>query len=126
MSNTFCPIPWIFQAIRNNGDIRICCQANVTKNQGVVRHTNGKSYNGATDNLEEARNALLMKSVRKNMLNGIWSDECQRCKNEEIANLNSRRIYELENWNFSINDAKKVIVGLELLISDPLQFWRGF
>ena len=45
MSNTFCPIPWVFQAVRNNGDIRICCQANVTENQGVVRHEDGTPYN---------------------------------------------------------------------------------
>ena len=36
MTNTFCPIPWIFQAVRSNGDLRVCCQANVTKNKGVT------------------------------------------------------------------------------------------
>ena len=56
MSKTFCPIPWIFQAVRNNGDIRVCCQANVTKNQGVVRHPDGRSYNARRDSMEEARN----------------------------------------------------------------------
>ena len=45
MANTFCPIPWIFQAVRNNGDIRVCCQANVTDNQGVVRKEDGTPYN---------------------------------------------------------------------------------
>ena len=49
--STFCPIPWIFQAVRNNGDVRICCQANVTKNQGVVRHTDGSSYNAGRDDM---------------------------------------------------------------------------
>lgn len=108
MTDTFCPIPWIFQAVRNNGDIRICCQANVTKNQGVVRHKDGTPYNAGRDNMDEARNADLMKSVRQNMLNGEWSEECGRCMKEELAGLNSRRHYELENWLFSIDDAKKV------------------
>lgn len=108
MSKTFCPIPWIFQAVRNNGDIRICCQANVTKNQGVVRHEDGTPYNAGRDNMEEARNADLMKSVRQNMLEGKWSEECGRCMKEETAGLNSRRQYELENWKFSFKEAKDI------------------
>ena len=98
MSKTFCPIPWIFQAVRNNGDIRVCCQANVTKNQGVVRHPDGSSYNAGRDSMEEARNGELMKIVRKNMIEGRWSTECGRCESEEAAGLDSRRIYELRNW----------------------------
>jgi hypothetical protein len=83
MTNTFCPIPWNFQAIRANGDIRVCCQANVTKNQGVIRKPDGSAYNAGHDSLEESRNAELMKTVRFNMINGVWSDECGRCKSEE-------------------------------------------
>jgi hypothetical protein len=108
MSDTFCPIPWNFQAVRNNGDIRICCQANQTKNQGVVRKEDGTPYNAGTDSMSEARNATLMKEVRKNMLVGQWSEECSRCKSEEASGLNSRRQYELENWKFSIDDARYV------------------
>ncbi len=103
MTDTYCPIPWIFQAVRNNGDVRICCQANVTKNQGVIRHPNGTSFNAGKDNLALARNAELMKSVRQNMLNGVWSEECARCKNEENAKLISRRNYENDSWGKQYN-----------------------
>ena len=72
IKDVYCPIPWMFQAVRNNGDVRICCQANVTKNQGVVRKEDGSSYNAGKDNMDEARNAKLMKIVRKNMLEGKW------------------------------------------------------
>jgi len=109
MKDTFCPIPWNFQAVRNNGDIRICCQANVTENQGVIRHNNNTPYNASRDSLEDARNADLMKTVRKNMLNGVWSQECGRCQQEEEAGLNSRRQYEQQNWpTFTIDKAKQV------------------
>lgn len=108
MSNTFCPIPWIFQAVRNNGDVRICCQANVTKNRGVVRKPDGTSYNAGRDSMEEARNADLMTAVRKNMLEGRWSDECGRCRTEEESGLRSRRLYEHDNWDYSLEDAKQV------------------
>ena len=107
MSKTFCPIPWIFQAVRNNGDIRVCCQANVTPNQGVVRHPDGTSYNAGRDSFDEAKNAELMKSIRKNMLDGVWSEECGRCQQEEQAGLESRRMYELRAWDYTLADAKK-------------------
>jgi hypothetical protein len=109
MTETFCPIPWIFQAARSNGDIRICCQANITKNQGVIRKEDGTAYNVGIDDLNEARNAELMKNVRLNMLNGVWSDECGRCKNEELNGLSSRRKYEEKNWpNFTFDIAKNI------------------
>ena len=108
MSKTFCSIPWNFQAIRNNGDIRVCCQANVTKNQGVVRHKDGTPYNAGKHSMAKARNAPLMKTMRKNMLNGIWSEECYRCKQEEDVGLTSRRQYEALEWKYSIEEAKRV------------------
>lgn len=104
---TFCPIPWIFQAVRSNGDIRVCCQANVTKNRGVVRKEDGTAYNAGVDNLSEARNAQLMKDIRKNMLSSKWSEECGRCRQEEENKLTSRRQYERVQWKFSIVDALK-------------------
>lgn len=106
MTNTFCPIPWNFQAIRANGDIRVCCQANVTKNQGVIRKSDGSAYNAGYDSLEESRNAELMKTVRLNMINGVWSDECGRCKSEEENGLNSRRTYETEQWSMDFDVIK--------------------
>lgn len=105
MTKTFCPIPWNFQAIRANGDVRICCQANVTKNQGVIRKADGSAYNAGRDDLTEARNAELLKAVRVNMLAGEWSEECGRCKSEEDNGLVSRRSYENQQW---IMDLEKV------------------
>ena len=123
MTNTFCPIPWIFQAVRNNGDIRVCCQANVTENQGVVRKQDGTPYNAASDNMELARNAELMREVRKNMLKGDWSQECGRCQQEEASGLNSRRQYELDNWKFSIEDAKTVTAADGTITEPKLEYY---
>jgi organic radical activating enzyme len=106
MSKTFCPIPWNFQAIRANGDIRVCCQANVTKNQGVIRKLDGTAFNAGKDNLSDARNTDMMKAIRLIMLNGEWSDECGRCKNEEASGLVSRRTYENEHWQMDVEHVK--------------------
>lgn len=103
-SDTFCPIPWVFQAVRSNGDVRVCCQANVTKNKGTVRKPDGSPYNAADDDLTESRNADLMKIMRRNMLNGLWSDECQRCQIEEQSGIKSRRDYEKAVWKEVIPD----------------------
>lgn len=105
MANTFCPIPWIFQAVRANGDLRVCCQANVTKNKGVIRKSDGTAYNAGKDDLEEARNAELMKTLRNNMLNSKWNEECGRCRQEEENGLQSRRNYERLQWKFGLKDA---------------------
>ena len=104
---TFCPIPWIFQAVRSNGDIRVCCQANVTENRGVVRKDDGTAYNAGIDDLDEARNASLMKDIRRNMMSSKWSDECGRCRQEEENGLTSRRQYERVQWKFGMLDALK-------------------
>jgi len=106
MSETFCPIPWNFQAIRANGDVRVCCQANVTKNQGVIRHADGKAYNAGRDVLVNSRNTDMMKTMRLNMLNGVWNDECGRCKNEEATGLVSRRSYENQQWQMNIDEVR--------------------
>jgi pyruvate-formate lyase-activating enzyme len=102
--NTFCPIPWNFQAIRSNGDIRICCQANISAGQGILFKDDGSPFNAESDDLNQARNAQLMKSVRKDMLDGKWNPTCTRCQQEEAAGLNSRRHYELERWSMRSQD----------------------
>lgn len=98
MSSTFCPLPWMFQAIRNNGDLRICCQANVSEGQGILKSNDGANINARTADLSVARNAELMKDARLKMLKGEWPTSCKRCRQEEAAGLRSRRIYENTLW----------------------------
>lgn len=108
MPDTFCPIPWIFQAARTNGDVRVCCQANNSKTNGILRREDGTAYNaGLRDNLRESRNAQMLKDIRLNMLEGRWSDECIRCKTEEYVGAHSRRMTEVENWDYSKEHAEK-------------------
>lgn len=108
MSKTFCPIPWNFQAIQNNGTVRVCCQMNMTESRGTLKKENGMPYNAGRDDLEQARNAELIKSVRKDMLEGKWPEECARCMQEEAAGLRSRRQYENEAWNITAQQAKQI------------------
>lgn len=104
---TMCPIPWIFQAVRNNGDVRLCCQANVTKNKGVVRKADGSSYNAGRDDMYEAWQSDFMKDVRKTMLRGEWPEECRRCQTEEENGVVSRRENEMDLWDWTYEHAEK-------------------
>ena len=106
MADTFCPLPWIYQAFRNNGDIRVCCQANQSTNRGILTREDGTTYNATTANLDESRNSELMKRVRKNMIAGEWSPECKRCKVEESNGLSSNRHYSLAWWEMTLDDVK--------------------
>lgn len=98
MSSTWCPIPWLSQSIRNNGDIRLCCHANPSEGGGILRDESGQPLNGATADLKLARNASLLREVRRSMREGKWHEACTRCRTEEASNIRSRRTYETETW----------------------------
>jgi hypothetical protein len=36
MSGTWCPLPWMSLNVRNNGDVRVCCNANTSVNVAEV------------------------------------------------------------------------------------------
>lgn len=105
MSNTFCPLPWNSINLRNNGDVRICCNTNsYTKNRGILRKENDSPYNIANDDIDEIRNAKLLKEVRKTMLSGEWHPECERCRQEEVSGIQSRREYEVADWDLNVKN----------------------
>ena len=99
MSCTFCPLPWNSINLRNNGDLRICCNTNsYSPQRGIMRKEDGTPYNAGKDDWNEARNAELLKEVRASMLKGEWHPECERCRQEEKNGIRSRREYENEDW----------------------------
>ncbi len=108
-NDAWCPLPWIFQAVRNNGDVRVCCQANASESKGILRKNDGSVYNVKHDNLNEARNAPLIKELRLAMLENRKHPVCIRCHQEDSSGIRSRRVYEKENWSefFDIKFARK-------------------
>jgi len=110
---TFCPLPWNSLNMRNNGDLRICCNTNsYTENRGILRKEDGKTpYNAGKDDWNEARNSDVLKEVRSAMLKGEWHPECERCRQEEANGLRSRREYESDDWGkwYSDTTLEKVL-----------------
>ena len=112
MSCTFCPLPWNSINLRNNGDLRICCNTNsYSPQRGIMRKEDGTPYNAGHDDWNEARNADLLKEVRVSMMNGEWHPECERCRQEELNGIRSRREYENEDWGkwFGDIDLEKML-----------------
>jgi hypothetical protein len=91
----FCPLAWGSTAIRNNGDYRICCHANVSESNGLLREENGELLNVARHSPEVVRNNSQLKEVRKNFLSGNWPVVCGRCKTEEESGLKSGRTHAI-------------------------------
>ena len=97
---TFCPLPWNSINLRNNGDLRICCNTNsYSPQRGIMRKEDGTIYNAGRDDWNEARNAPILKEVRASMLKGEWHPECERCRQEEVNGIRSRREYEHDDWS---------------------------
>lgn len=102
---TICILPWIHQAVRNNGDLRVCCHANHGNDRGLLRKDDGSIYNAKYDDPEESRNCNKLKDIRLSMLNGKWHSECIRCQREEASGIKSRFTYEKEIWNHCFNES---------------------
>lgn len=106
----FCPLPWIIQAIRNDGSLRACSNSHSSVSKGLLRKEDGSVYNAASDNLSEAFNSNDLKALRLSMLNNESHPICARCDREEAQGVRSRRLAETENWShkFSLEDAKSM------------------
>ncbi len=99
----FCPLPWVHLAIRNNGDLRVCCHTNNSEDKGTLRDQQGKAYNISQIADPKIRNASLLKEIRQSMIKGKDHPACIRCLTEESNSLRSRRQYEREHWKESFN-----------------------
>lgn len=106
MSKTFCPLPWMSLNVRNNGDIRVCCNANSSPNQGLVSKDDGSFYNLGKDNLRDYINADLMKEIRLDMLRGEYHPSCVRCQREDNSGMESRKEWEKTIWQEHIDFEK--------------------
>ena len=62
---SYCPVPWTSFSINNNGQYRMCVQANThRKTRGVCRKDNNEIMTADNASINEARNCKLLKEVR--------------------------------------------------------------
>jgi sulfatase maturation enzyme AslB (radical SAM superfamily) len=106
-NRSWCPLPWKGINIRNNGDFRVCCNADVSFNKGLLLDQQGIPFNAKSARLDEVRNSSLLNEIRQSMLRGDRHPTCQRCNVEDDAGLDSRRSFERKLWQqeFSLEEA---------------------
>lgn len=130
MSKTFCPLPWVFQSVRTNGDLRICCQADQSESKGILRKENGSAFNAGKDSLTEAMNASILKQTRLDMLAGKDPEPCLRCKREDESGVRSNRVFEIgkckREFGFDFSQAKKITAedGSIKINENPLPYYQ--
>lgn len=90
----WCPIPWSHISIKSSGSYQVCCHAGSSASKGTIRDKDDVPYHISSATFDEVVNNDLMKSVRKDMLEGKWADTCTRCKREYDSGMNSRNLYE--------------------------------
>ena len=82
--DVICAIPWIHLNLEPNGKVVPCC---------LTSHYNYFSGDLTTDSIEEIWNSDNMKSLRKEMINGIEPKICATCFNRERITGESGRVY---------------------------------
>ena len=98
-NKSYCPVPWTSFDINNNGEYRMCVQANTHREtRGVCRKSNNEVMTADNSSINEARNASLLSSVRLAMLKGERHEICKRYNDEEDVGLASRRITERRRY----------------------------
>ena len=59
MSCTFCPLPWNSINLRNNGDLRICCNTNsYSPQRGIMKKEDGTTSIWTTESFTAIDSAI--------------------------------------------------------------------
>ncbi len=90
--SSWCVLPWSHISIKRDGQFRVCCSSNVSKNKGLLRNKEGMPFHISKDKWDAILNSEMMKRIRKNMLQGKWSEECRGCKIEYESDMRSSNI----------------------------------
>ena len=89
---SWCVLPWSHIDTTNEGTYRMCCYSH-----DVLKDEKNNPFHVTQANWEKVINSESMKSVRKNMLRGHWSEECKRCKLEYESGMFSKNLFERSN-----------------------------
>jgi molybdenum cofactor biosynthesis enzyme MoaA len=97
-SKTFCVLPWMHLATSSTGNLRLCC--NSIPNINLIRKEDGTPYKIYYDNIEEAWNSPMYKTIRKQMIDGERPEACARCFTEEDVGARSARQNFNNRWTY--------------------------
>ena len=100
-SATFCVMPWNSIATNASGNYRVCC--NSTPGKNFIKTKDQKDAKIFRVTPSEILNSETYKTIRRQMLDGVQPDMCERCFKEEATGIKSAR----QNWNDKWYDKDK-------------------
>lgn len=109
---TFCSLPWQHLATHPHGGVTLCCVSDHTAAQNRARNVDETGKETYTDlnthSIVEIMNSDYFKTVRTQMLNGVFPPACKRCYAEEENGVRSKRIRENERLGFTEDMARAI------------------
>lgn len=85
-------MPWAAISLTNAGEFRVCSPSNSDKDtRGMLRDETGCQHHAATSSADDVKNAEILKTLRRDMLNGKQSSICVRCNKDDNHNSFSWR-----------------------------------
>jgi len=97
-SSTYCPLAWNHFSTSPNGKMRLCC--NTAPNNPLVDNDGNQIDINKISNTLNYFNLDRYKEIRKNMMQGKESKECQICYDIEKNNGTSIRQYYVKEYPF--------------------------
>jgi organic radical activating enzyme len=106
-----CVLPWIHLATHPNGGCSLCCRSNHTDAISWAKKEDSHSL-ALLDNssIPEVLNSQKFVEVRRAMLNGQRSPECEGCWQDEDSGIESKRQYENRRWSHIIEELENSAV----------------
>jgi pyruvate-formate lyase-activating enzyme len=96
MSNTYCPLPWNHFSADANGSMRVCCNSTA---DGRLKNNNGELIQLTNiENILNFYNIDHLKNIRKNMIDGKRTQDCDYCYAVEDNGGVSVRQWFVNRW----------------------------
>jgi len=112
--DVICAIPWIHLNLEPNGKVVPCC---------LTSHYNYFSGDLRTDSIEKIWNSDNMKSLRKEMINGVEPKICATCFDREKITGESGRIYHNREFKNVLKDIPIITEADGTCNKMELKYW---
>lgn len=106
-------MPWISLEASPIGTVRPCCLA-----RNEIADDSGTKYRLGKTNLQDIQNSNHMRCLRQNFLDGVQTDDCNRCWAEEDAGRTSKRMHTLDRLKHIITDDTWTLDAKPLMFLD--------
>ena len=111
---TVCAVPWMHIAVEPNGDAIPCC---LTSTHNYI------AGNLNTQSIEEIWNSNNMKSLRKDMINGIEPKICNKCFDREKVTGDSGRYHHNRRFSQVLDDIPDITEPDGTCTTMELKYW---